>query len=56
MWSLKGTRTIDSMIQRRRQKAEGSLGYDVLKHFVVTINYKEGYVHIEPPSSVDEGN
>lgn len=53
---FKTNRTIDSMIQRRRQKAEGILGYDVLKHFVVTIDYKEGYVHIAPPSSVNEGN
>jgi len=30
----------------RGGKAKGLLGYDVLKHFVVTIDYKTGYVHI----------
>jgi hypothetical protein len=37
----------------RGGKARGLLGYDVLKHFVVTVDYKTGYVHIhvgeEPP-------
>lgn len=30
----------------RGGKAKGLLGYDVLRHFVVTIDYKTGYVHI----------
>jgi len=30
----------------RGGKAKGLLGYDVLKHFVVTVDYKTGYVHI----------
>ena len=30
----------------RGGKAKGLLGYDVLKHFVVTIDYKTGYVHV----------
>ncbi len=30
----------------RGGKAQGLLGYDVLQHFVVTIDYKTGYVHI----------
>ena len=32
----------------RRSKQQGFLGYDVLKHFVVTIDYRYGYVHLEP--------
>lgn len=39
-----------SRIERGRQQAEGLLGYDVLKNFTVTIDYKKGYVHIEPGS------
>lgn len=31
-----------------RRSAEGILGYDVLKHFVVTIDYDKGYVHFYP--------
>lgn len=27
---------------------KGLLGYDILKHFVVTVDYKSGYVHIAP--------
>jgi hypothetical protein len=30
----------------RGGKAKGLLGYDVLQHFVVTVDYKTGYVHI----------
>ncbi len=44
-----------SRIPRRRGKAQGLLGYDVLRHFVVTIDYTSGYVHIEPGSSSPEG-
>ena len=32
----------------RRNASEGILGYDVLKHFVVTIDYDRGYVHFYP--------
>jgi hypothetical protein len=28
--------------------AKGLLGYDILKHFIVTVDYKSGYVHIAP--------
>jgi len=38
-----------SNIRQQRGKSRGLLGYDVLKHFVVTIDYKSGYVHIGPP-------
>jgi len=39
-----------SRLQRPR-KAQGLLGYDVLKHFVVTVDYRGGHVHLEPGSS-----
>ncbi len=35
-----------SRINRGRYKFEGILGYDVLRHFVVTIDYKSGAVHL----------
>lgn len=38
----------------RGRKAKGLLGYDVLKHFVVTIDYKNGHVHIEPGSRLQQ--
>ena len=28
---------------------KGILGYDVLKHFVLTIDYKTGYMHVGLP-------
>lgn len=31
------------------KKVRGLLGYDVLKHFVVTIDYKRGYMHVIAP-------
>jgi len=37
-----------SRLQRSRSKAKGLLGYDVLKHFVVTVDFKSGRVHVEP--------
>lgn len=40
-----------SRVSRHRGKARGVLGYDVLKHFVVTIDYQTGYVHLEHGSS-----
>ena len=42
-----------SRIKRNRRNSQGLLGYDVLKHFVVTIDYKSGYVHIEPGVEVE---
>ena len=42
-----------SRIKRNPRKSQGLLGYDVLKHFVVTIDYKTGYVHIEPGANVE---
>lgn len=41
--------TTGSNVRRSRGKSRGLLGYDVLKHFVVTIDYKGGHVHIAPP-------
>lgn len=38
----------------RSTKAKGILGYEVLKHFIVTIDYKTGYVHLEAGSRVEE--
>lgn len=35
-----------SLIRGSRGMADGLLGYDVLKHFVVTIDYRTGSVHI----------
>lgn len=32
----------------RRNSAEGILGYDILQHFVVTIDYDRGYAHFFP--------
>ena len=36
-------------VQRSRQLAEGLLGYDILKHFVVTIDYRKGHIHVGLP-------
>lgn len=33
----------------RGNKSSGIIGYEVLKHFVATIDYKRGYVHLEAP-------
>lgn len=43
----KETRT-GSNLKRIQSKSKGILGYDVLKHFVVTIDYRIGKVHLEP--------
>ncbi|MEC7419275.1 MAG: hypothetical protein VX659_04375 [Pseudomonadota bacterium] len=43
----KETRT-GSNLKRIRSKSKGILGYDVLKHFVVTIDYRIGKIHLEP--------
>ena len=37
-----------SRVKRRRSRVEGILGYDVLRHFTVTIDYQEGHVHLQP--------
>lgn len=34
----------------RGKRVEGILGYDVLKHFILTIDYRKGYAHIITPS------
>jgi predicted aspartyl protease len=36
-----------------RKKSSGLLGYDVLKHFVVTIDYDRGHVHFYPGEKVE---
>lgn len=38
----------------KSSKAKGLLGYDVLKHFIVTIDYNAGHVHLEAGSRLDE--
>jgi predicted aspartyl protease len=43
-----------SAVARRRSKSLGLLGYDVLKHFVVTIDYKAGHIHIALGDEVQE--
>lgn len=43
-----------SNIRTKRGKAKGLIGYDVLKHFVVTIDYRSGDVHIAPPAPESE--
>jgi hypothetical protein len=35
----------------RSQRVEGILGYDILKHFVLTIDYKYGHAHIGVPEA-----
>ncbi len=42
-----------SRLRQKRSKSQGILGYDVLKHFVVTIDYKGGHVHLEAPVPQD---
>lgn len=46
------TSTTGSNVKRQRGKSRGLLGYDVLKHFVLTIDYKTGHLHIAPPEKV----
>ena len=38
-----------SRTKKSRGKSRGLLGYDVLQHFVVTIDYAKGYVHLAVP-------
>jgi hypothetical protein len=33
----------------KKDKSDGILGYDVLKHFVVTIDFKRSLLHLAPP-------
>jgi len=35
----------------RKSKSDGILGYDILKHFVVTIDYKRSLLHMAPPAA-----
>lgn len=37
----------------RRNASDGLIGYDVLKHFIVTIDYDRGDVHFYPGEKVD---
>lgn len=46
---FKKTTSTGSHVKRRRGKAQGLLGYDVLKHFVLTIDYKTGRAHVAEP-------
>jgi hypothetical protein len=34
----------------KKNNSDGILGYDVLKHFVVTIDYKRSLLHLAPPT------
>ncbi len=44
----------DSLVGGNRElnqtNADGILGYDVLRHFVVTIDFKRSLLHLEPPT------
>ncbi|MEC7994764.1 MAG: hypothetical protein VX187_04215, partial [Pseudomonadota bacterium] len=37
-----------SKMQRLKGKSRGLLGWDTLKHFVLTIDYRIGKIHLEP--------
>lgn len=37
----------------RGKRVQGILGYDVLQHFVVTVDYKNGHAHIGVPDDAD---
>ncbi len=50
---FKREKTTGSRIAKSN-RANGILGYDILQHFVVTIDYKAGYVHLEAGSRVEE--
>ena len=53
VWNLfEKSASTSSRVHRSRGKSRGLLGYDVLKHFVVTIDYKGGQVHLAPPESL----
>lgn len=45
--SSRGIKSTGSHIKSKNIK--GLLGYDVLKHFIVTIDYKGGRMHISAP-------
>ena len=45
------TRT-GSNLKIRRSKSQGLLGYDVLKHFILTIDNREGKIHLQPAPRV----
>lgn len=36
-----------------KRQAEGILGYDVLRHFIVTIDFKNSYLHMEIPAPLE---
>ncbi len=36
----------------RGNRVEGLLGYDILKHFVVTIDYERGFMHVGLPEDI----
>lgn len=38
----------------RKNASDGILGYDVLKHFIVTVDYGKGYVHLSPGEKIEE--
>ena len=38
-----------SRLRRSRSQLQGILGYDVLRHFVVTVDYQGGHVHLGVP-------
>ena len=48
---FKRTRRPGSKIQRNASKSRGLLGWDVLKDFVVTIDYRIGKIHLEPAAT-----
>ena len=39
----------DLRTRMQNASADGLLGYEVLKHFVVTIDFKRSLLHLEPP-------
>ena len=41
--------TTGTHVRRGRGKSRGLLGFDILKHFVVTIDYKSGLIHLAAP-------
>ena len=40
------------VVDEKGKLAEGLLGFDVLKHFVLTIDYKKGHVHVALPETL----
>jgi len=39
----------------RRSKSQGLLGYDVLKNFLVTFDYRSGAMFVELPEKAESG-